>query len=55
MDHGTKTFQPVIQFEMADRLIKLQEIQLQINVAQHCSAFVFPLPNFLGRKFRSYI
>ncbi len=47
----TETPHPTNQFKQADRWIKLQETQLPLDVAQHCSILVFPLQKFQCWKF----
>ncbi len=52
---GTETLLTANQFKMTDRLIKLKEAQLPLDVAQHCSVLVFPLHEFLWRKLHNVI
>ncbi len=56
MEHcGSGTPQPANKFQMADRWMKLQETQLLLHVAQHCSVFVFPLQKVLCWKFLNFL
>ncbi len=49
---GSETLQPAHQFKIADRRIKLQETQLPLSAAQHCSVLIFPLQKLLRWTFR---
>ncbi len=56
MEHcGSGTPQPANEFKMADWRMKLQETQLPLDVAQHCSVLVFPLQKFLCWKFHDFL
>ncbi len=47
MEHcGSGTPQLANKFKMADRRMKMQETQIPLHVAQHCSVLVFPLQQF---------
>ncbi len=41
--------------KMTNRRMKLQEPQLPLYVAQHCSLFIFPLQKFLCWIFRNFL
>ncbi len=48
MEHcGSGTPQPANKFKMAGRWMKLQQTQLPLDVALHCSVFVLPMQKFL--------
>ncbi len=56
MEHcGSRTPQPANKFKMADRRLKVQETQLLLNVAHHCSVLALPLQKLLCWKFCNFL